>query len=371
MGHPATPLRRVRWIVASSGFRVAGTSGILSVMGSRLLDAGVALAALISAVVLGVMLAAPALPGGVSEPAPLATPEPSQTPSADLPPLGLFLLRGPSAFGPCLGLELTPPSYPIGDSASEGVATILWWERGMTGCDSRSNDVAEVEASVLRVARVGAPDETAGYNVAFDLPLGERGIQRAELTILAQRSTQELLQVVDTSGGGGQGLVFDRVEVIDPAFDPIPTPTPVALEPDGLYLLRGPFATDGPCIVLELSEASYPADRTMGSVGIRWWERAVADPSDPAECLTRRGDVNETSGTVVAVTDSNGSPIAYTIAFSVPVPVSGAVVEVEISVILDASTQDQLEAAVIRPEGVDQIGFDRVDSIDPPLGTAP
>lgn len=181
-----------------------------------------------------------------------------------------------------------------------------------------------------------------------------------------------LLQVVDTSSVGGQGLVFDRVEAIGPPLDPLPSPTPVALQPNGLFLLRGPFSADGPCLVLELGVPSYPRDpNATGGARIRWWERAVADPGNPAECLSRAGDVREVSASVVAVRDPNGTPIAYSISFSVPLPATGAMQDVEISVLLDESTQEQLHAAAVTPEGGPPMVFDRVDSIDPPLAPTP
>ena len=186
-----------------------------------------------------------------------------------------------------------------------------------------------------------------------------------EVTILAARSTQELIQAI---AGAGEGLVFDRVEVIDPPLDPLPTPAITALQPNGLYLLRGPFNTDGPCLVLDLDETSYPTDQSAaGAASVRWWERAVADPGNPAECLTRSSDVHEVPASVFAVRDSAGTPIAYTITFTVGAE-SGAAQEIEINVPVDESNQDQLVATVATPEGVPDLAFDRVDSIDPPLG---
>ena len=340
----------------------------------KILEAVVALATVLSLGMLGLLLAAPIL----TQPIAAVTPPPSSTPAQsgaldqEQPPLGLYLLRGPFSFGPCLGMELTPPSYPVGDGAGTGVATVFWWERGMTGCDTRTGEVEEVEATVERLAEQDASEETLGYAIAFGLPVRAGVGAQVQLTILAARSTQELLQVVDTSGVGGQGLVFDRVEVIDPPLDPLPSATPVALQPNGLYLLRGPFDADGPCLVLELGEPSYVVNpEATGSARIRWWERAVADPGNPAECLTRAGDVREVPASVVAVRDSNGTPITYSISFSVPIPVSGAMQDVEISVLLDESTRERLRAIAVRPEDGPPLVFDRVDSIDPPLAPAP
>ena len=340
----------------------------------NLLEAGVALATLLSIGMLALLLAAPILtpPTAAVAPAPLSTPGPTRSAEDEQPPLGLYLLRGAFSFGPCLGIELTPPSYPVGDGAGTGVATVFWWQRGMTGCDARTGDVEEVEATVERLAVEDDSEETLGYAVAFGLPASAGAATRVELTILAARSTQELLQAVDTSGVGGQGLVFDRVEVIDPPLDPLPSQTPVALQPTGLYLLRGPFDGDGPCLVLELGEASYPDDpNAAGSAGIRWWGRAVADPDNPAECLSRAGDVHEGSASVASVQDSNGTAIAYSVTFSIPVPTTGPMQEVEISVLLGESTREQLRAAGVRPADAPEMVLDRVDSIEPPLAPAP
>lgn len=45
--------------------------------------------------------------------------------------------------------------------------------------------------------------------------------------------------------------------------------------------------------------------------------------------------------------------------------------DAEIHVSLASATPDRLEATVIAPEGVPPLAFDRVDSIDPPLGHGP
>src|SRR5688500_12392489 len=199
----------------------------------NLLEAGVALATLLSLGMLALLLAAPILtrPTVAVAPAPSSTPVHTDTPGEEQPPLGLYLLRGAFSFGPCLGMELIPQSYPVGDEAGTGAATVFWWERGMTGCDTRTGEVEEVEATVERLPVENDPEETVGYAVTFGLPVEAGAAAQVQLTILAARSTQELLQVVDTSGVGGQGLVFDRVEVIDPPLDPLPSQTPVAPAP--------------------------------------------------------------------------------------------------------------------------------------------
>ena len=339
-----------------------------------ILEAGVALATLLSLGMLGLLLAAPILPQPTAElpPSPSSTPAQPDIAGEELPPLGLYLLRGAFSFGPCLGMELTPPSYPVGDGAGTGVATVFWWERGMTGCDTRTGEVEEVEATVERLPVQDASEETVGYAVAFHLPVDAGAAAQVQLTILAARSTQDLLQVVDTSGVGGQGLVFDRVEAIDPPLDPLPSPAAVALQPIGLYLLRGPLTDDGPCLVLELNQPAYPVDpNATGSARVRWWVRAGADPGNPVECLSRQGDVREVAASVATVRDSDGTAIAYSISFSIPVPVTGPTQDVEISVLIGDSTREQLRAAAGTPADIPEMLFDRVDSIDPPLAPMP
>ena len=340
-------------------------------MGSRLLAAAVLLGTVLSAVLLGVMLAAPLIsqPAAIRPlPAASVRPAPSEV-TDELPPLGIYLLRGPYAFGPCLAIELTPPSYPIGQDAGDGLATVSWWQRGVSGCDSRTGEVEEVEATVVRVPREDAPDETVGYAISFDLPARAEVATSVELTILAERSTQDLLQVVDSGGGGGQGLVFDRVEAIDPLVDPLPSATPVAaLRPIGLYLLQGPLlSADGPCIVLELDESSYPDDSTVpGAATVRWWERGGDDPEDPAACLTRRSEVSEVPASVVTALGPTGAVETYAVTFAVPLTAGAPPDDVEIDVELRISAEDVLRGTVSRPTGPTAVGFDRVDSIDPP-----
>ena len=341
-------------------------------MGSRLLAAAVVLGTVLSAGLLGLMLAAPL----ISQPTALVPrttrpPAPSE-PAEDIPPLGTYLLRGPSVYGPCLGLELTPPSYPVDDDAGPGMATVFAWEPGVTGCDSRNGEVAEVEARVERVPREDAPDETLGYAVSFGLPLAVDVDASVELTILAARSTQELLQAVGSgSVGGGEGFVFDLVEAIEPVLDPLPSPTPVAaLQPIGLYLLEGPLASDGPCLALDLGEQSYPADATIaGTATVRWWDRAIADPEDPVACLSRSGDVQSVAASVIPVSDSSGWLTEYFIQFFVPTSGAREGQAVEMNVKLDVSTLDQLRATVAGSDGDLAVTLDRVDSIDPPLAS--
>ena len=341
-------------------------------MGSRLLAAAVVLATIVSAALLGVMLAAPLIPQPAAIPPPgSVTPAPSDAPEDPLP-LGLYLLRGASVYGPCLGLELTPSSYPVDANAGPGTARVYWWERGMTGCESRTGEVQGLEATVEAVPREDAPDETLGYAVGFSLPLAIDVATPVQLTILAARSSQDLLQVVDSgAGGSGEGLVFDLVEAIDPIPDPLPSPTPVAaLQPVGLYLLEGPLTADGPCVVLELGEASYPVRPEISSVGsatARWWERGVADPEDPVACLSRAGDVHQVAATVTTVADETGEPTAYLVQFFLPATEARPGQVVAMTVDLDQSTVDQLRATVAGTDEPRAVALDRVDSIDPPL----
>ena len=238
--------------------------------GRSVLEIGVAIAAALSAGVLAVMLASPWLPQAADAPLPppsASSPAPSPTPAEDQPPIGLYLLRGPFSFGPCLGLELTAESYPVAEAA-EGTATVLWWQRGMTGCDARTGEVQQVTASV---ARDLAEDDghLIGYAIDFILPLDgdpEGQSVPAQITILAAQSTSDLLQALETSAGSsGFGLVLDRVPAINPVLNPLPSTAPTALEPMGLYLLEGRLQ-QGPCLVLELGAQSYPNDPNLVKV---------------------------------------------------------------------------------------------------------
>jgi hypothetical protein len=344
--------------------------------GRSVLEIGVAIAAALSAGVLAVMLASPWLPQAADAPLPspsAPTPSPSATPPEDQPPIGLYLLRGPFSFGPCLGLELTAESYPVAEDA-EGTATVLWWQRGMTGCDARTGELQEVSASV---ARDLAEDDghLIGYAIDFIIPLdGDPDGQSvpAQITILAAQSTTDLLQALETSAGSsGFGLVLDRVPAINPTLNPLPSTAPTALEPMGLYLLEGRLA-QGPCLVLELGAQSYPNDPNLeGGAHVRWWDGAAPSAGVP-ECLGRSGDIHEGVATVrVAQQDEGGIPAAYAVIFTLPPNAPGGTREVGIVILLDASTPDRLEARVVSGGVGSDLVFDRVDSIDPPLVPAP
>jgi hypothetical protein len=346
--------------------------------GRSVLEIGVAIAAALSAGVLAVMLASPWLPEAANAPLPspsAPTPSPSATPAEDQPPIGLYLLRGPFSFGPCLGLELTAESYPVTEDA-EGTATVLWWQRGMTGCDARTGEVQQVSASV---ARDLAEDDghLIGYAIDFILPLDgdpEGQSVPAQITILAAQSTTDLLQALETSAGSsGFGLVLDRVPAINPVLNPLPSTAPEAFQPRGLFLLAGPFGGDGPCLVLELDDAAYPADPTMeGSARVRWWDRAVPDSNDPAACLRRSGDIRETEASViVAQRDEVDLPAAYAVHLRLPLADSDETQAVDMLISVGDSTIEQLQVTVVNPSGVPPLVFDRVDSIDPPLAPPP
>ena len=353
-------------------------SCILSAMrGRSVLEIGVAAATAISVGLLVVMLASPWLPQASDAPIP-ADPEPTAAPSAsqpeETPPIGLYLLRGAFSFGPCLALELSPESYPVADDA-DGTATVLWWQRGMTGCDARTGDVHEIDASVSRDLAEG-DGHLIGYAVDFTLPLDEISEQSvaAQITILAAQSTDDLLQALDTSAGsGGFGLVLDRVPAVDPPLNPLPSAAPAAIQPTGLFLLEGPFGGNGPCLVLELTDASYPAEPGVeGTAVVRWWERAVPDPDDPAQCLRRLGDIQEVEASViVTVRDDSDMPAVYGVHFILPLAAGDEPEGVDLLIELEESTVEQLHATVVRPSGVPPLLLDRVDSIDPPLGAPP
>lgn len=345
--------------------------------GRSVLEIGVAVATALSVGLLAVMLASPWLPQASDAPIPQApeTPAaPSATPGGEQPPIGIYLLRGPFSFGPCLALELSAESYPVAEGA-EGTATVLWWQRGMTGCDARTGEVREVRASV---ARDVADDDghLIGYAVDFLLPLDPESEQTvaSQITILAAQSTDDLLQALDTgAGSSGFGLVLDRVPAVNPTLNPLPSTAPQAFRPTGLFLLQGPFGGDGPCLVLELTDASYPADPGVeGTALVRWWERAVPDPNDPAQCLRRAGDIQEVEASViVTVRDENDLPAAYGVHLVLPLSGGDQPQDLDLVIEPEDSTIEQLHATVVRPSDVPPLVFDRVDSIDPPLGPAP
>jgi hypothetical protein len=345
-------------------------------MTTRLLELGTAMAAAVAAVLLGLMLAAPLL----SRPASVAVPDATNAPSAsavvDAPPIGLYLQRGPIAFGsgPCMAVELTAESYPVALDAPEGTATVLAWDRTIVdpgnpeACSSRSGELHTFAATVTAVHEGDDPGgRLIGYALAF--PLATEGTPSVsfEFTILARTSTQVLLQAVVTNPQGVEGLVFDRVDAVDPPFVAQPTPSPAAaLEPVGSYLLAGALDDAGHCLVLDLGEEAYPDAPVLGAASARWWVRGSADVNDPAPCLTRSGDVHEVP--VMVTTTILDVPVGYRFAFTIDDTATGAD-EVVIVVDLGRSSRDQLvgivESGFVNPP----VELDRVDSIDPPLAT--
>lgn len=183
-----------------------------------------ALAALLSLGMLGLLLAAPILPQPGVESTPTPTAAPSETPEAILPPLGRFVSRTPLSFGSCFAIELEPRSYPVGEDAPPGLASVLWWEGGMTGCGARSNELAGVEAEVTKVLSDEGLDGLIGYNLAFALPLqaGETEID-VEIAILPVRESSPLVLQALELNSPGAGLVLDRFDEIDPTLDPLPS----------------------------------------------------------------------------------------------------------------------------------------------------
>lgn len=189
------------------------------------LEVGVALATALSIGMLGLLLAAPLLPQTGIEPSATPTPAASVEPESILPPLGLYLSRTPLSIGTCFAIELEPRSYPVASDAPPGVASVLWWERGMTGCDSRSTEMGAVDADVTRVLTDEGPEGPMGYGLAFPLPLSPDGVEvDVEIAILpVTESDPSLLQALELSSPGAAGLVLDRADAVEPPLDPLPS----------------------------------------------------------------------------------------------------------------------------------------------------
>lgn len=342
-----------------------------------LLELGVAAAAVLSAGLLAVMLASPWLP----RPAEVALVLPSATSSAEASPevapapTGLFRVRGRLAFGgPCIGIELTEESYPADDET--GSARVLWWTPTAVdggnplACDTRAGDLGEVAATIEPRASDDEPDgPPIGYTARFRVPVFEDGPPtNVEILILTERSSGDTLQALVLSPEGSPGLVLDRVAEIDPPFEPRPSePVIGVLPPDGIFLLQGPLAGDAPCLVLELDERSYPAEAAEGTAGIRSWEPASGDADDPAQCLRRSGEIHEGEGAVALVADPASGSTAYVVTFTVPLR-SGTEQTFAVSFEAAQPNPDQLQATMVDPQAGRGLVFDRVDSIDPPLG---
>ena len=332
-------------------------------MGSRLLERSVAVAAIASAGLIGMLLVAPLQP----QPSPtLPAASPTARPAEAADPIGLYLSRDPIGDGDCFAVELAERSYPP-DAGAEGSAGVLLWSRGMTGCSSRSTELAEVDATVSRVPS-DDPDGPDGYSLTFRIPAGDgRPAVDVEIAILPPRQPDpDLLQALDV-GNPGTGLVLDRVASVDPPFDPLATPAPTVDGPTGLFLLSGPFTAEGACLAIELTSDAYPSEfGSAGSATIRWWEAAGDDMDDPAICYGRTGDMQEAAATVTAVPDVAPAPVRYHVRFSAPLP--GLDVEaIELDILAAESSRDQLRAEGIMPARTAPLIFDAVDELNPPL----
>jgi hypothetical protein len=82
----------------------------------------------------------------------------------------------------------------------------------------------------------------------------------------------------------------------------------------------------------------------------------------------RRGDIRTDQATVMTIRGDAGTALGYTIVLDISVPATAPPEEAEIGILLDGSTREHLEAVAVRPLDGAALGFDRVDSIDPPLG---
>jgi hypothetical protein len=339
---------------------------ILCAMVARLLELGVALAAVASAGLIAMLLTAPLQPQASLA---LPTASASARPTAVADPIGLYLSRDPIGAGHCFALELEQRSFPSDTEA--GVARALLWGRGMTGCSSRSNEIEEIEAMVSRVPS-DDPDGPDGYSITFRIPAGDEGpAVDAEIAVLPPRQPNpDLLQALDVTNPGF-GLVLDRVASVDPPLDPLTTPAPTVGGPTGLFLLSGPFTAEGACLAIDLTRDAYPSEPgSPGTATIRWWEAAGDNVDDPAICYSRTGEVQEATATVTAVPDVAPAPVRFHVRFSAPLP--GSDVEaIELSIVAAESNRDQLRAEGIVPARSAPLIFDRVDELDPPLASPP
>jgi len=187
-------------------------------------EIGVAIAGVLSVLLLAGMLASPLLPTATPSPLPTA-PAPTAAPSLDsVPvPMGLFQAREALSSGTCVAIELTLESYAVG---REGVATVSHWQRGMTGCDTRSTEVATAEAAVEPVLAEGGESsgEVMAYAVEFQHPLeGGLDIITEIAVLMPDRANPTLLQALETSSPGAGGIVLDLVTEVEPSLNPIPS----------------------------------------------------------------------------------------------------------------------------------------------------
>jgi hypothetical protein len=208
-------------------------------MGSRIVDAIVGLAVLLSAAALVLLFVRPFLPasaGTAGLPSPTAgasaSVAASEAPTAT--PIGSYVL--PAVFRPyrCIGVTLEARSYPVA-SEGGGAATVSWWANDVTdggnheACAGGIGQVHRLEARVDAVPDRSNPNgPPVGYTLHFPLPLPGAGTEAVELTLLTSRSTPDRLQAVDGNSGGflGGGMVFDRVPAIAPSLVPAPSSEP-------------------------------------------------------------------------------------------------------------------------------------------------
>jgi hypothetical protein len=178
-------------------------------------------------------------------------------------------------------------------------------------------------------------------------------------------------------------LLFARPFLWPPTPAAVPTSPPSASAsavpegqpPIGLFELRGRLAFSGPCLGIELTAESYPsAPGETGSARVVWWTPTAIDPGNPAACASRSSDLNETTATLEPATDGDdpSAPVVgYSVTFAVPVFEDSSPSPVELVILLGRSTNAQLQALVISPEGSPGVVFDRVTSIDPPFEPRP
>ena len=331
-------------------------------------EIGVALAAVASAVLLVGMLASPLLPVATPSPLPTAPPVTPAPSDAAIPlPMGLYQSRDPLNLGPCVAIDLGPESYvAVGD---EGAATVYFWDRGMTGCDARTGEVRTVDSAVEAALAEGGPSagEVIAYTLKFTVSLTGGADVPGELAILlSETPNPQVLQALDVSAEGGGGIVLDRVEEVDPRDDPIPTAAPTAtpftgLGPIGLYRLRGPLDEDGPCLAVDLAAEAYPAAGKVGRTTISWWQPAAAVEGAAACVNPETVDVVD----AVVIADAgpgrqlSDPPTSYVIRFSIAAIDDDA--ETAIAILVEESTADQLHAVIVTMPNAPDLIFDRVD----------
>lgn len=196
-----------------------------------LLEIGVALAAAASAVLLVGMLASPLVPTPTPSPLPTAVPVTPRPSDAAVPlPMGLYVAREPLSFGelPCVAIELVPESYVA--PGEQGVAEVLTWRHGMTGCDTRSTEITTIQAAIEPTLAENGPSagEVFAYTLRFPQSLEGGPEITVEIAILLpDRPNAPVLQALEVSSlGGGGGMVLDLVDAVTPSFVPIPTQAP-------------------------------------------------------------------------------------------------------------------------------------------------